>query len=745
MPSVNVIECFSGYSFRAISPKMESTLRSEQSTLSDADLRKFECYLQITRRRFHEGDSRSSQVAAIRGFIYALFHEEFFPNSSPWAIARRAVQTFGVIYPEEDWPKFPCTAFRNRWPSSFKDQVSAFGDTSFDKELLDFWRGWSCTNKQGQKVHLRLHQFSEHFGNSRALELLGAAATWLRGRRATRVPLVQEFAAYAVRTYPETDFSRPLDVSRLISGFFEDFLRGAASKAYDLTSAVSRWNSFRSILVDHLLGLSWAVPSKAVPYPSAPRQAPEYSKVVTLEDGSEVKNSLLTPVPLDLSSSQASELIFKSIKNDVRLVEQWATEETRQSWERARQRKMLAKQGTPHSAGQLGVTTGMKKRRQRPHPEYLMHAAATFEDEGLSDPALAYVKYPTPGWLTAWELGIPSDVLLFAHASLLIIDHPEITSSPLSQIELYNKDGQMTGLVEIDGRHYLTLYKNRKGPDQAEQRILLTARCVEVVHRLIQLTTPLRDHLRRTGDVKWRLLFLYIKSMGSRPRSWTPAGSANYRAPILAKRLQIITGIDEEKSTNLGWRFTLTRLRASVGVLVLINSGSAEEMAKALGHEEYRPELLSRYIPLPLQQYLSESLVLRFQTSMVCRALQDSPHLLEASGFASMDELDQFLSEHALQQVPVHLLPLENRHDIQTPDKVVFGVSLGVLQVLWSLVIAVSTDEESACGRAIRWAHIGRQLFNHLESQKEQPEYRRIAGEAKARANPGLVRSILNG
>ncbi|WP_242893012.1 hypothetical protein [Stenotrophomonas maltophilia] len=744
MPSVSAIECFAGYQFRAISPKLERRLRGKNSSLTDADLRKFECYLQITRQRYNEGDSKSLQVAAAHGFIYALFHEDFFPIKTPWAVAARAVQTFGNLHPNVLWPKYPCTDCKDRWPSSFSEEVAAFGASPFDIERLAFWQGWSCTNKQRQKVHLRLHEFSEQFGNSRALELLGAAATWLRGRRATRAPLIQDFAAYAVFNHPETDFGSPQQVSILIHGFFESFFRGAASKMHDLNSAVSRWKCFRSILVDHLLGLKWATPSRAVPYPRTSRQSAERSKVITLEDGSEVKNSLLTAVPLDLSSGQASELIFKTIKQDVRLVEKWATEEVRQSWDRAERRKVLAKQGVPYSAGRLGVTTGMKVRRQRPHPEYLMHAAATFEDEGLSDPSLMELKYPTPGRLTAWELGIPSDIILFAHASLLIIDHPEITSSAIAKTELYNEMGQLTALTEVDGRHYLTIYKHRRGPDQAEQRILLTERCVEVVKNLISLTAPLRDHLRKSGNDEWRRLFLYVKSMGCQPKSWAPAGSAHYRAPILAQRIQITTGADEATASLAGRRFTLARLRASVGVLVLVRTGSAEEMAKALGHAEYRPELLSRYIPPPVQTYLSESLVLTFQTKLICHALEGSAHLLEASGFHSMDELDKFLSEHALRRIPAHLLPAEQRGESKSEDRVVFGIGIGVLQVLWSLVLAVSADEGNACGRAVRWAHIGRHLFSHLESQKEQPEYRRIAHRAKASANPDLIRGVLS-
>lgn len=744
MPNVSAIECFSGYKFRAISPKMERRLRCKNSSLSDADLRKFECYLQITRQRYHEGDSKSLQIAAVRGFIHALFHESFFPIKTPWAVARRAVQTFENLYPKVLWPKYPSTHRKDRWPSSFMEEVAAFGTSTFDTERLAFWQGWSCTNKQRQKVHLRLHEFSEQFGNSRALELLEAAATWLRGRRATKAPLIQDFAAYAAGSHPETDFCNAQQVSVLINGFFEHFFRGAASKMHDLSCAVSRWHCFRSILVDHLLGLKWAAPSRAVPYPRTPSQDSERSKIVTQEDGSEVKNSLLTTIPLDLSSDQASDLVFKKIKHDVRLVEQWATEEVRQSWDRAERRKVLAEQGMPYSAGRLGVTSGMTVRRQRPHPEYLTHAAATFEDEGLSDPSLAELKYPKPGWLTAWELGIPNDIMLFAHASLLIIDHPEITSSAIAKTELYNEKGQLTALSEVDGRHYLILYKHRRGPDQAEQRILLTERCVEVIKRLILLTSPLRDHLRQSGNDDWRLLFLYVKSMGCQPKSWTPAGSAHYRGPVLAQRIQITTGADEATASLAGRRFTLARLRASVAVLVLIRTGSAEEMAKALGHAEYRPELLSRYIPPPVQTYLSESLVLTFQTKMICHALEGSPHLLEASGFHSMDELDQFLSEHALRRIPAHLLPAEQRCEAQAEGRVVFGIGIGVLQVLWSLVLAVSADEDSACGRAIRWAHIGRHLFSHLESQKEQPEYRRIARSAKANANPELIRGILN-
>jgi hypothetical protein len=171
-------------------------------------------------------------------------------------------------------------------------------------------------------------------------------------------------------------------------------------------------------------------------------------------------------------------------------------------------------------------------------------------------------------------------------------------------------------------------------------------------------------------------------------------------------------------------------------------------MAEALGHAQWEPRLLDHYLPKSLQEFFTERWLRIFQTQILVEALKDSPHILEATSFESMSELDEFLENHALRSIPSHLEDPDGIGAEVTGDpasRVVVCVELGILTVLLSLEGAVRRARHSPCGRAIRWARIAEKLVPHLETQTERPEFRAIVAEAKQRANPSRVAHLIYG
>lgn len=85
---------------------------------------------------------------------------------------------------------------------------------------------------------------------------------------------------------------------------------------------------------------------------------------------------------------------------------------------------------------------------------------------------------------------------------------------------------------------------------------------------------------------------------------------------------------------------------------IFIQSKSSEKMSDALGHEHYYPDLLSHYLPDAILAFIKARWIRIFQKALVCVAMEESPHLLRVTKFTSIDELDAFLENHRIEEIP---------------------------------------------------------------------------------------------
>lgn len=317
----------------------------------------------------------------------------------------------------------------------------------------------------------------------------------------------------------------------------------------------------------------------------------------------------------------------------------------------------------------------------------------------------------------------------------------------LSELDLYDATGKLVGLQTTDAGTYLVGYKSRSGSAHGEKKILLAPECLEAVNVLIATTEPIRTWLKANGDPRWRRLFLSITSMGTRPTRWRPAGEASRQGAWLASRFVKLCSMPPDAAKNLAKRFSLRRLRASAAVLVYLRTCSVQKMAEALGHAKHLPRLLDHYLPAPIQQFFVERWVRLFQAGIVCEAMKDSPYLLQASGFSTMEALRQFMEQHAIKHLPLHLESPESLQEHpalpQGSSKLVFGINVEILTLLSSISSAVSASPNSASCEAHRWARLGDKLLEHLLTQEERPEFVTMAEEAKKYADPALAEAII--
>lgn len=749
--------CFSGYPLRALGADLAEGLRASMPAWvgsCDALLIRLESFLQITGRTLSLSQLGTDESqAAFTQFSAALLTtaaEGAMEWKSAHTLLRRLMAALKVLG-DEGLSRFKLPA-----DGKTNDQILNLMEDARKlaiQERMPLWRDWTARNKNGKEVVFRMYPIYERMGDPFTTEFFQACATAAMGGRSTTIPYVNKLAKHIGGFNGEINQESFQDRNWLFT-FIENFcvesIQASHADGRQVYCATRDWSRFALFLETAVLGKIWADLHRSVPRPKAPAPSNAESRVMRTPAGNEVRRVLMTDVPLHVSDSEAKELLFHDIKADLDAVKRWARCEIANARERRYRRLKLAPLGMVSKPGPNGKNSGLDWRLTRNCPEWLAHAAATFESRGLvvgCDRPTASAYYPKPLDETAWELGLPTPHLLLAHAALLVAEHPAITSSFLDKLEIYDKNNKQIGFLETDGGHYLVGEKSRKGSRKAEQRIKLNKETTEVVREVIALTEPLRAELRARKVPTWRRLFIATPSMGSMPKFWFGSGVASRCAMWLCGRLAALAGLDPPAAFELAKRFTLRSLRASSAVTTYLETSSVQKFSEVLGHEECRPDLLDTYLPRPVQEWFVERWVRIFQCGLIVEAMRDSRHLLRATNFKTMEELDSFLEHHAFRNLPRYLddrsLLEDGANSSRVRPRIVIGLDPAILTILLSLAEAVRETKREVCGRARRWAVFCDRLTAHLEAQCEQPELRGMLATARLGVDISAVRDLI--
>lgn len=742
--------CFSGYRHRAIDPSLVTQLCAplpEKHTLAvGRALLRLECYLQITNQTLNSADLADKVASPIlEGFMGALYAGALGKGTLPATSSSMLKLAMAAAYPQLQLPAHTTTA---RLTEELATLAARFRATELNLERVAFWAGWSGQSLAGKTAHLRLWEYHELYGSTATQMLANAVLGWWSSNRADGLPPIQALIDEACRRTPAVDFQDPISLGAFLQDFFKSWLRSRGEKERRTRTSVVIWHKLVVLMESQLFDQVWASPLPAVPHPKAKTTSGTACRITISEEGTEVKESLLTPVPLEISDDQAFNLLFRDIQHDHDVVQKWAMAEIELAQSRVIDRRRLSCQGYAYTFKKPPSEPGPSKeeRLSRDSPSYLAHAASTLHAYGLDhigDECRTSVMYPRPYALITWELALPMPALMLAHGAVLVDEHPQLTPALLAEFNLYDSKGRKTGLKKVDGAWVLTGFKVRSGPPDAQKDIVLTERSLWVIHCIEDLTQHTRSWLKARNDDTWRRLFIAIATIGRPPKAWSPSTEAHRHVHWLAARIEELSGTTPEHSRRLAKRFSLRRVRASKAVLVYIESSSLEKMSKALGHKDCTQSLLDFYLPKVIQDFFMERWIRLFQTGIICEAMKDSPFLLNASSFSSIDQLENFLDEHMLRRVPAHMNRPATPTTGEESSQLVFGLSEENLTVLRSIELAVIESPRQANARSRRWAKVSERLFPHLETQCEQPDLKRMARSAIARANSALVQDAV--
>jgi hypothetical protein len=736
-------------------------------------LKLFECFLQVSGQNKQVFQSTHLGLV-IKPFVGALWSDTFLSatNSSRYALTRiffAILMALKSEYPDliiltVDMKKNHSNMDWEEHSPDIQDCINAFSKLSLRDERIYYWRGWWILNKTNMPWFVPLIGVYKCYGREFTERVFFQLSTaYLKCRRSMNHGVSAFCQWLPLSGYPLAQFHHPEAVEQL----FQKFLIYYMSVGYNnsngssVRSLIKRWRGFITFVENNLLGSIFAEPVVKLIAPAPATIKGSEMRIKLMADGVAVKEKLLTDVPLQITDEQAIELLFKQIQADFDHIVAVATKMASDLWTRYQRRKMLAPLGKVKPI--KGTVAMSEKERQwiihGNNPDWLANACATFESKNFDFDSngrpLVASSYSLPSSEIVHALGLPKAFSLIPYMVLLVAEHPKIVASFLTDFELYNKHGKLTGFVELDGVWVLDGRKRRRGVANAQQIVALTINSKPWIEQLIAITDCVRQVLKAKGDDNWRYLFLTC-GRGLKPEKMCSQYAQARKVALNGSFFEVLRQssdeITSEHASKLSSRFDLGSLRASKGVLVYLETRSTKAMSEALGHKEYSSKTLSHYLPTSILDFFQSRWIRIFQQGMIAEAMKDSPLLLEATEFNTIGEFHEFMQNHALKKIPHHLVDPYDDFKLPeskaTTDEVVFNINTTILTLLLSIQQAVLHAKKRVCGKASYWSGIAEHLVSQIENGSDHgagKEFRCHLNDARQRANPGSMERIIYG
>lgn len=735
MTIIKNINSLANYTFKVLPPDvlalMQRCYALEERDSTGNLLKIFEAYCDVTGHSISFISLSSSSFADVaRGFVGALADESLINVTN--AVRQRYVASFIKLLNEmrKEVPLLPTLTSEQRLPK-YNQHLWEEEKKSLSEDRVRYWNGWQVQGRKGKISFLPISLIWNSHGKEFAEEVYKRYCQNAEKHLApshSEFNIFLKFLSQNSESWPVQSLQHPIMIKKL---FIENMLfsfKNAIDAGTNVSTKTRSYSKFiHTIEETFLLPGAWARPfTGGLPCPVSKCLPGTHTNIKKLPDGTLVKEKLITAVPLHLSDSEAIEILFKRIKSDNQLVVKWAKQKLRNIRKTQLKRERLAKTGIPilggntnkHSISELGDN----------------NVCATFHALGLSHIREKRINITgrTPASDISDLLAIPNFEHFFALQLLLVSRHPCLTDGFFTHFELYDKRGNLFGLIKRDNAYELTGYKDRKGGELSEQVIKLSPREAVWVRQIISLTQPLRDELRDAGDDAWRYLFLHCAGTIGLPKRPEPF-KINKRTLKYQKHLvqefSAASGESDKKMEAFLPRLSVTAFRASCGVEVYLDTHSVEEMARALGHTTYNTSLLSSYLPSPILEFFQTRWIRVFQRGLICEAMKGSPYLLKATRFETMEELHTFLENHAIREIPEHLKNpdfLSSRAQQELTAKqygedgqVLVSIDTGILTTLLSLNQAVmqATAKSQLCAKAIYWSRFTDLVVRYIEDE----------------------------
>lgn len=721
------------YPFKVLPEDVRSLMVRSSSVITAGSfnylMKIFEAYCDITNSKIsYIGLSDQTFKKTCSSFLGSLSDDSLIEATSQ--VRRRYATNFIKLLKQmqKEVPLIPLFDVSPKSFSAFKNDW-AVETQKLNSVAVHYWNGWRVVDPKGESSFLSIpnvwHSHGQSFAEAIFKQYRQNQEKKIRPDN-TEFNYFLEYISSHPDKWPEKTFQCPLLIKKLFEAYITVSFKESLANDNDLEIKTKSYSKFINSIDESFFQTGkWAKPFKGqLPKPPVKSRCGSQAKIRENSDGEMVKNNLLTEIPLKITDSKAIEILFKDIRKDNDLVFRWATRKCLEIRRVQLRREKMASEGnlikTRHPSAKSISDIGAS------------NICASFANHGL-----AFFRYDYQkrfGDILKSEisdaLGLPKSIDLIAFQLRLVHSHQCLTESFFKNFELYNKSGQLSGFLKTNGGYQLVGYKDRKGGGLSEQKVDLNPRDAALVRMLIEITEPLRQELKRAGDDAWRYLFLQCSQSINYPtRARTKKWGKHTPGPTmdaLIEEFSRLTDLAPERLRKFINRVSVTTYRASRAVEGYLDNYSVQQMAKALGHEHYKPTLLASYLPQAILAFFQTRWIRIFQKGIICEAMKDSPRLLEAACFESMIDLDEFLRNHAIREIPTHLHSPEllkkakntKSKSADEADKVVVSICTGVLTALISLRDAVAKAEHPSrvSAHATYWARFGNLVIENIEN-----------------------------
>lgn len=664
-------------------------------------------YLNITSQKLSFLELSSDKFKKTIDDLYLFLSVEYFNLSVETLRTAKQQLQKSIAYIKEQVPTLDSYNINTKhYKFNFK----------IDNKKINYFNGWFLISKNNkQTIFINLISF---------YEILGKDKTDLIYKNAQRY--VSRFELDTSKSFLAmlNDFSEFLNkknlkelkvniynenyLFNLLKDFCFDFFQCEQNQSRCMYNSKKKWNKFTTVFEEVFLDGN-ILPKLTNSLPKAPNNEKKgFERRIKLNNGNQVKAKLITEIPLNITDDVAMDILFKKIKNDIKLTLDWS--------------KYKVEQLNNNYNQDLSVKCFGK-------------TVSNIQEELKTRTKIEKLK---EGFISSYDL----EPFMF----LLISEHPQITESYLLNFELYDESNNLSGYIKNEESSYLIGYKKRRGSELAEQKILLNSKTHKLIENIIYLTKDYREYLKSQNNDDWRYLFLHGGANGIEPqrykKSFVPAPS-NLRIKEGQKRIEFFKNYincSNEEATKFVSNMTMTKLRASIAVQLYLEQNDTQKMAEALGHRKYKPELLSFYLPEPILDFFQSRWIRIFQKGIICEAMKDSTSFFKASKFNSMEELEAFMNLHSLKNIPDIQ---KNENKAINKDEIYIGVNEEILNVLLSLEKAVELANKEVSAKALYWANFSNKLKNEILSNKSNIQFVKDLEKAKNHIEPGLFEEVI--
>ena len=285
-----------------------------------------------------------------------------------------------------------------------------------------------------------------------------------------------------------------------------------------------------------------------------------------------------------------------------------------------------------------------------------------------------------------WMLGSLSHMDISVCSALLAMSNPAFTPQSLIFAKIYDKHGMPHLEIDNAGLHFrVEKPRAKKMNDSGLDDI-----SHEIISTIIRMTSRYRANIQESNPAVGSLLFLCW-----RPRAHDAHGAPN--VDQVQKKLRGYTGAGAGKDDIYSYfpeieavlprgSISLSRIRATEGVLEWFKHGSIKSMSRKLGNTE--SVSLNHYIPRALLAAWNTRLIRRFQNLWLAVAAANESFLLSVTDFHTLEDLHLFLADmlrqHSAKSSPLGR-ELHERFAVQVGQEEQHNVNSGSLAVSISL------------------------------------------------------------